>query len=95
MLGSHNVQILLIGPAGENSSLVASVMNNLSRAAARGGVAAVMGSKNLKAVAVKGSGGTYVRDREEILSLLKEIQAGPGQADPWFHMFSHAGTHGV
>ncbi len=93
-LGTDNVQILLIGPAGENGSMVASVMNNLSRAAARGGVASVMGSKNLKAVVVKGSGGTYVRNREEILSLLKEIQAAL-QADPWFHMFSHAGTTGL
>ena len=93
-LGTDEVQILLIGPAGENLSLIGSVMNNLSRAAARGGVAAVMGSKRLKAIVVKGSKGTFVKDRDKTLSLLKEIK-GSLFADPWFDMFSKAGTTGL
>ena len=44
-----------IGPAGEKVALIASVMNNKGRAAARSGLGAVMGSKKLKAVAVQGS----------------------------------------
>lgn len=47
--------VLNIGPAGENLSLMASVMNDKDRAAGRGGVGAVMGSKNLKAIVVKAS----------------------------------------
>ena len=93
-LGTDDVQILLIGPAGENLSNIGSVMNNLSRAAARGGMAAVMGSKKLKAIVVKGTGGTFVKDRDEALSLLKEIQEAL-LADPWFHMHSTVGTTGL
>lgn len=44
-----------IGPAGENQVLFASVINDLNRAAGRSGMGAVMGSKNLKAVAVIGT----------------------------------------
>ena len=46
---------LAIGPAGERLSLISSIMNDVDRAAGRGGVGAVMGSKNLKAIAVKGT----------------------------------------
>lgn len=50
-----DVEIACIGPSGEQLSLVAAVMNNKGRAAARSGLGAVMGSKKLKAVAVKGN----------------------------------------
>jgi aldehyde:ferredoxin oxidoreductase len=93
-MGTDEVQILLIGPAGENLSPIASVMNNLSRAAARGGVAAVMGSKNIKAIVVKGSRGTFVRNRDKTFALFKEVRDSL-DADPWFRMFSHAGTTGL
>lgn len=43
---------LYIGPSGENLSLLSCIMNDLDRAAGRGGMGAVMGSKNLKAIAV-------------------------------------------
>ncbi len=46
---------LAIGPAGERLSLISAIMNDVDRAAGRGGVGAVMGSKNLKAIAVKGT----------------------------------------
>ncbi|WP_027717913.1 aldehyde ferredoxin oxidoreductase family protein [Desulfovirgula thermocuniculi] len=46
--------VACIGPAGENQVLFAAVMNDHGRAAGRCGLGAVMGSKNLKAVAVKG-----------------------------------------
>jgi aldehyde:ferredoxin oxidoreductase len=93
-LGTDEVQILLIGPAGENLSPIASIMNNLSRAAARGGVAAVMGGKKLKAIAIRGRQGTKVKNRERMLSLLREIREAL-LGDPWFHMFSKAGTTGL
>ena len=93
-LGTDEVQILLIGPAGENLSNIGSVMNNLSRAAARSGMAAVMGSKYLKAIVVKGNGGTFVRDKDKTFSLLREIRESLF-ADPWFHMHSTVGTTGL
>ncbi|QAZ40665.1 aldehyde ferredoxin oxidoreductase [Methylibium sp. Pch-M] len=46
-----------IGLAGENGVLYAAVVNDLHRAAGRSGVGAVMGSKNLKAIAVRGTQG--------------------------------------
>jgi aldehyde:ferredoxin oxidoreductase len=51
------VRISSIGIAGENGVLFAAVVNDLHRAAGRSGVGAVMGSKNLKAIAVRGTKG--------------------------------------
>ncbi|MFW9874775.1 MAG: aldehyde ferredoxin oxidoreductase family protein [Candidatus Thorarchaeota archaeon] len=48
-----NCQVLTIGPAGENLVKFASIMNQGHRAFGRGGVGAIMGSKNLKAIVVK------------------------------------------
>lgn len=51
------IRVSCIGKAGENQVLFASVVNDLHRAAGRSGVGAVMGSKNLKAIAVRGTKG--------------------------------------
>src|SRR5512145_2251470 len=51
------LRISSIGLAGENKVLFAAVVNDLHRAAGRSGVGAVMGSKNLKAIAVRGTKG--------------------------------------
>jgi len=53
-LGDKRVHLALIGPAGENLVRYATVMHGLYDAAGRGGTGAVMGSKNLKAIAVRG-----------------------------------------
>ena len=53
-----------IGPAGEKLVRFASIMTNKNRAAGRSGVGAVMGSKKLKAIAVRGTGGVRVADPE-------------------------------
>ena len=55
LLGDPEARVLSIGPAGENLVSFASLSNDFSRNAARGGVGAVMGSKNVKALAVKGT----------------------------------------
>jgi aldehyde:ferredoxin oxidoreductase len=70
--GETNLRAAVIGPAGERQSLMACVINDRHRAAGRGGCGAVMGSKNLKAVAVRGTGKIPVADPEK----LKEINAG-------------------
>jgi aldehyde:ferredoxin oxidoreductase len=51
------IRVSSIGLAGENQVLFAAVVNDLHRAAGRSGVGAVMGSKNLKAIAVRGTKG--------------------------------------
>ncbi|MFC2014350.1 aldehyde ferredoxin oxidoreductase family protein [Chloroflexota bacterium] len=55
-LGNAEIQIACIGPAGEYLVRSACIITNRARAAGRCGLGAVMGSKNLKAVAVRGSG---------------------------------------
>jgi len=49
-------RVLTIGPAGEKMSMLAAIMNDRSRAAGRSGVGAVLGSKNVKAIVVRGTG---------------------------------------
>ena len=61
-LGVPDSVIASIGPAGENLVRFACIMNDLHRAAGRSGVGAVMGSKNLKAIAVRGTGGVKLAD---------------------------------
>ncbi len=51
----HGLQAAVIGPAGENRVLFASIVSSGNRMCGRTGMGAVMGAKNLKAVAVKGS----------------------------------------
>jgi aldehyde:ferredoxin oxidoreductase len=53
-LGDEHIKVSLIGPGGENMVRFACVMSDLKDAAGRGGTGAVMGSKNLKAIAVRG-----------------------------------------
>ncbi|RME81034.1 MAG: aldehyde ferredoxin oxidoreductase [Caldilineae bacterium] len=53
-VGDRQMRVLCIGPAGENLVRYAGVMNDHGRAAARTGLGAVMGSKRLKAIAVRG-----------------------------------------
>ena len=62
-----------IGLAGENLVLYAAVVNDLHRAAGRSGVGAVMGSKNLKAIAVRGTKGVgNVADPKEFMKVTFE-----------------------
>ena len=72
-LGDPGASVACIGPAGERLSRIAAIINENSRAAGRGGVGAVMGSKNLKAVAARGSGRVTVADRDRFLALKKEV----------------------
>ncbi|MDN5300634.1 MAG: aldehyde:ferredoxin oxidoreductase [Thermoanaerobacteraceae bacterium] len=59
---AEDARVACIGPAGEKLVLFAAVMNDKNRAAGRSGMGAVMGSKNLKAVVVKGSKSVEVAD---------------------------------
>lgn len=68
-------RVLTIGPAGENLSYMASIMNDISRAAGRSGVGAVMGSKNLKAITVRGTKKVALFDDETLKSVVKDCTA--------------------
>jgi len=62
-----------IGPAGENQVLYSAIMNDKDRAAARGGMGAVMGSKNLKAIVALGTKDIPVADPEGLKLLLTKL----------------------
>ncbi len=64
-------KVALIGPAGENMSLIAGVCNDRGRIAARSGLGAVMGSKRLKAVVLDGHMRIPVHNRAEVKNLSK------------------------
>ncbi|MDA8257361.1 MAG: aldehyde ferredoxin oxidoreductase family protein [Betaproteobacteria bacterium] len=66
------IRVSSIGRAGENGVLFACVVNDLHRAAGRSGVGTVMGSKNLKAVAVRGAkGGGAIKDPKAFMAATK------------------------
>ncbi len=74
-INDAKAKVLCIGPGGEKLSRIASIMNDKNRAAGRSGVGAVMGSKNLKAIVVKGTNSPYVSNSKELSSVLKEKMA--------------------
>jgi aldehyde:ferredoxin oxidoreductase len=70
-LGDDRVRVAQIGPAGENRVRYAAVMHDVNRAAGRNGLGAVMGSKNLKAVAVRGTMRVPFADRARVTAVSK------------------------
>jgi len=73
-LKDNRVRVARIGPAGENLVKFASIQADL-RSIGRGGMGAVMGSKRLKAVAVRGHGRVSVADEEGLMALTRELMA--------------------
>jgi aldehyde:ferredoxin oxidoreductase len=72
---SEDMKVASIGVAGEKGVYYACVVNDLHRAAGRSGVGAVMGSKGLKAVAVRGTTGVRVKDPVRFMKVVKEKNA--------------------
>jgi aldehyde:ferredoxin oxidoreductase len=72
-LQDPQIRVSSIGRAGENQVLYASIVNDLHRAAGRSGVGAVAGSKNLKAIAVRGTKGVgNIKDPAAFMKAVKE-----------------------
>jgi aldehyde:ferredoxin oxidoreductase len=74
-LGDQKARVACIGIAGENKVKMAAVMNDHGRAAGRTGMGAVMGSKRLKAIGVRGSAKVPVADAERFKTLVRDIIA--------------------
>ena len=72
-LGDPDIQICCIGPAGERLVRLASVVIGSDGHGGKSGIGAVMGSKNLKAVAVRGTKGVKVADPDGFKVLAKDI----------------------
>jgi len=74
-LGEPKARVACIGVAGENRVSMAAVMNDHGRAAGRTGMGAVMGSKNLKAIAVRGKARVPLADPDGFKDVVREIIA--------------------
>jgi len=73
MTDELEASILVTGPAGENLSRIAVILNETKFAAGQGGFGAVMGSKNLKAIVVRGTGVVAVAKPDKVLELTRII----------------------
>ena len=72
-LGDYYIRVAAIGPGGEKLVRLACIINERTRAAGRTGMGAVMGSKNLKAIAVRGTHDVTVAKLDEFLEFVKEF----------------------
>ncbi len=82
-LDDQMIRVAQIGPAGENRVLYASIMHDVNRAAGRNGLGALMGSKNLKAVAVRGSLKVPVADRKPVTATAKWLGSNYKELAAW------------
>jgi len=72
-VGDDKARVLVIGPGGENLVRYAGICSDLSHFSGRNGLGAVMGSKNLKAIAVRGKGQVNVNDRAKLVEITRRI----------------------
>jgi aldehyde:ferredoxin oxidoreductase len=86
-LGDNHIQLASIGPAGENMVRYACIMHGLHDTAGRGGLGAVMGSKNLKAIAVRGHKLPKIYNGQRVKEIRQQVIANP-------HPISQFGTGG-
>ena len=88
----RHIKVASIGQAGENLSRFAAIINDYGRAAGRSGVGAVMGSKKLKAVAVRGNLPIRLSDEARANGLRKEYINRKG---PDYNFFHDTGTPAI
>lgn len=72
-VGERLAKVATIGLAGEKLVRIACINQDLKDSAGRGGLGAVMGSKNLKAIAVRGTQRVPVADKETVTAIAKEV----------------------
>jgi len=89
--GKKRARVACIGQAGEKLAPISCIMNDEGRAAGRGGVGAVMGSKNVKAILVSGSKKVEVAADDFLKPMVKEIVKGVAE-DPFAGFFTKWGT---
>ncbi|MFX0198293.1 MAG: aldehyde ferredoxin oxidoreductase family protein [Candidatus Hodarchaeota archaeon] len=93
-IGDEEIQILCIGPAGENLVRGACIIANRNRAAGKCGLGAIMGSKNLKAVAVRGTGSVEVARPGRFIKAVDSAREKL-EKSPLLQGFAKYGTHGI
>ena len=93
-IGDHDIRVASIGPAGENLVRYACVTSEWSRNAGRTGIGAVMGSKNLKAIAVRGDLDLPIADMDAVIRI-SEKAYGELNSHPMMGMWRKIGLMGV
>ena len=83
-LRNDKVQIVCIGPAGENMVHMASLEHGTNHSASRTGIGAVMGSKNLKAIAVHGTKDVHIAMPTEFMEVCEHILKRSEGIKKWF-----------
>jgi aldehyde:ferredoxin oxidoreductase len=91
-LGDRRFESCYIGPAGENLVPMACIINTAARAAGRGGTGCVMGSKNLKAIAVRGTRQPAVAEHAKLLDLIDKSRETFAQLDNSVKRWRSGGT---
>jgi len=86
-----NIRICCIGPAGEKLSKMACIVNE-RRVAGRKGLGAVMGAKNLKAIALRGDQQMQIADHDKFDAARKRMRAGMKESPVLYPEFSRYGT---
>jgi aldehyde:ferredoxin oxidoreductase len=84
-IGDENVCVAAIGPAGENLVRFACITNDRFRQAGRTGMGAVMGSKNLKAVAVRGTKTIEVHNLDKLMEVCYDLNKQFQGSDGYFY----------
>ena len=90
-LGDPNVKVSAIGPAGENLVRFANIVCDLFRAAGRTGMGAVQGSKNLKAIAIRGTKGVKIANPKSYEKAINDFLEKEHN-DPSYKVWSTLGT---
>ncbi|MGB9920215.1 MAG: aldehyde ferredoxin oxidoreductase family protein [Moorellales bacterium] len=85
-------KVVSVGPAGENQCLIAAMLHHRGSAAARSGLGAVMGSKRVKAVVVRGSRRVPVASEEQVRKLRRCHLAEMQERKVFFNHFRRFGT---
>lgn len=93
-VGDPKAEVAQVGPAGENRVRFAAIMNMVNRANGRTGMGAVMGSKRLKAVVVRGTTPPRPAEPDRFRELTKRLKALQ-EANPGIVWFGEYGTAGV
>jgi len=90
-LGDQNIRVACIGPAGEKLSAISAIINE-RHASGRKGIGAVMGSKNLKAIAIRGDKEVPLADPEAFSAAQKNMLNMMKESEVLYPEFSKSGT---
>ena len=90
-VGDPDIKVASIGPGGEHLVRFASIVTDSFGSSSRGGLGAVMGSKNLKAIAVRGTRGVDIADPQLIKEVLDEYLETL-RGDKWIDALTEFGT---